>query len=229
MFLRRMEILKKIEGAQRVHYIENYTIQSFFSIDISPFIEVFEFDKGDFIIQEGNKPEYLFYMVEGRAKLYVTHKNGKVSLINFFTSPIFMGEIELLIEARYSKSIQTSSKSICIAIAIEPCKDQLLADAHFLRYLCIFLSNKSTAHSTKYTKHQAYPLENKLAEFILLSSHHNIYKEKHTEISEYFGVSYRHLLHTFSKLSETGIIEKTKTGFKILDKEKLQALADEIK
>ncbi len=209
--------------------MDNYTIQSLFSFDISPYVEVFEFEKGDFIIQEGNKPEYLFYMVEGKAKLYVTHKNGKISLINFLTPPIFMGEIELLNEERYSKSIQTSSKSICIAIAIEQCKEKLLADAHFLRYLCVFLSNKSTVHSAKYTKHQAYPLENKLAEFILLSSHQNIYKEKHTEISDYFGVSYRHLLHTFAQLSEAGVIEKMNMGYKILDKQKLQALADEIK
>lgn len=168
-------------------------------------------------------------MVEGKAKLYVTHKNGKVSLINFLTPPIFMGEIELLNEEKYSKSIQTSSRSICIAIAIEKCKEKLLADAHFLKYLCIFLSNKSTVHSAKYTKHQAYPLENKLAEFILLSSHHGIYKEKHTEISDYFGVSYRHLLHTFAQLADAGIIEKIKMGYKIKSKEKLQALADEIK
>ena len=221
--------MKRIEGSRQTYYINNYTIQSFFSFNISPYIEVFEFDKGDFIIQEGAEPEYLFYMVEGKAKLYVTHKNGKVSLINFLTPPIFMGEIELLNDEKYSKSIQTSSKSICIGIAIEKCKEKLLADAHFLRYLCIFLSNKSTAHSTKYTKHQAYPLENKLADFILLSSHHNIYKEKHTEISEYFGVSYRHLLHTFTQLSEAGIIEKTKIGYKIVDEEKLKALADEIK
>ncbi|WP_320415340.1 transcriptional regulator YeiL [Psychrobacillus antarcticus] len=221
--------MKKIKGPQRGYYMDNYTIQSLFSFDISPYVEVFEFEKGDFIIQEGNKPEYLFYMVEGKAKLYVTHKNGKISLINFLTPPIFMGEIELLNEERYSKSIQTSSKSICIAIAIEQCKEKLLADAHFLRYLCVFLSNKSTVHSAKYTKHQAYPLENKLAEFILLSSHQNIYKEKHTEISDYFGVSYRHLLHTFAQLSEAGVIEKMNMGYKILDKQKLQALADEIK
>ncbi|MCZ8541713.1 MULTISPECIES: transcriptional regulator YeiL [Psychrobacillus] len=221
--------MKRIEGQQQLYYIEHNTIQSFFSFDISPYIEVFEFDKGDFIIQEGAEPEYLFYMVEGKAKLYVTHKNGKVSLINFLTPPIFMGEIELLNEEKYSKSIQTSSRSICIGIAIEKCKEKLLADAHFLKYLCIFLSNKSTVHSAKYTKHQAYPLENKLAEFILLSSHHDIYKEKHTEISDYFGVSYRHLLHTFAQLADAGIIEKTKMGYKIKSKEKLQALADEIK
>ena len=158
-----------LKGLEKAYYIEKYTIQSLFSFDVSPFVQVFQFEKGDFIIREGSAPEYLFYMVEGKAKLYVSHKNGKVSLINFLTPPIFMGEIELLNEEKYSKSIQTSSKCICLGISIEKCKEKLLADAHFLKYLCIFLSNKSTADSTKYTKHQAYPLENKLAEFILLS------------------------------------------------------------
>ena len=137
--------MNSLEGLEKAYYLEAYTIQSLFSFNISPFIQVFQFDKGDFIIQEGTEPKYLFYMVEGKAKLYVTHKNGKVSLINFLTPPIFMGEIELLNEEKYSKSIQTSSKCICLGISIEQCKEKLLADAHFLKYLCIFLSNKSTA------------------------------------------------------------------------------------
>ena len=51
---------------------------------------------GDFIVREGSQPLYLFYLVRGRAKLYATQPNGRVSLIDFFSAPCFVGEIELV-------------------------------------------------------------------------------------------------------------------------------------
>ncbi|HJF34354.1 MAG TPA: transcriptional regulator YeiL [Sporosarcina psychrophila] len=212
----------------RSYYIEKYPIQSLFSFPITPFIQVYQFERGEFIFKEGSHPEFMYYLVEGKAKLYVTHKNGKVSLINFLQAPTFMGEIELLNAERYSKGIQTATQAICLAIPIHACKDKLLTDATFLRYLCNFLSQKMTMISEKHSQNQAYPLENRLAAFILLSADQNFYKEKHTEICEYLGVSYRHLLYVLAQLCEAGIIEKESRGYTIRDKERLQKLAKEV-
>ncbi len=139
-----------------------------------------------------------------------------------------MGEIELLNAELYSKGIQTATQVICLAIPIHACKDELLTDTTFLRYLCIFLSKKAAMISAKYAQSQAYPLENRLAAFILMSADHNFYKEKHTEVCEYLGVSYRHLLHVLAQLCEANIIEKQSRGYIIQDKERLQKLAKEI-
>ena len=212
----------------RSYYIEKYPIQSLFSFPITPFLQVFQFERGEFIFKEGSHPEYIYYLVEGKAKLYVTHKNGKVSLVNFLQAPTFMGEVELLHAESSSKGIQTATKVTCLAIPIHACKDKLLTDATFLRYLCIFLSKKMTMISTKYTKNQAYPLENRLAAFILMSADQNFYKEKHTEVCEYLGVSYRHLLYVLAQLCEANIIEKQSRGYIIQDKERLQKLAKEV-
>ncbi|MEK4230094.1 transcriptional regulator YeiL [Solibacillus sp. FSL H8-0538] len=220
-----MQILK---NELRNTYLERYPIQHFFSFDITPYIHVCRFEKGEFIFHEHSYPEYIYYMVEGKAKLYVTHKNGKVSLIDFLTSPCFMGEIELLNEENYSKGIQTVTNTICLAISIRECKEKLLSDSVFLRMLCVFLSKKATSITAKYTQNQAYPLENRLASFMLISSDNAIYKEKHTEISEYLGVSYRHLLYVLAEFTEAGIIQKTTKGYLILNEEKLQNLALEI-
>ncbi|MES9793917.1 transcriptional regulator YeiL, partial [Priestia megaterium] len=174
---------------------------------------------------EGSYPQYIYYLVEGKAKLYVTHENGKVSLINFLQAPTFMGEVELLNSQRYSKAIQTVTKIICLAIPINACKNKLLTDVTFLRHLCSFLSEKATRTSAKYTQNQAYPLENRLAAFIMLSADGNFYKEKHTEVCEYLGVSYRHLLHVLAQLCKTDIIEKQSPGYIIRDRERLEKLA----
>ncbi|MGG1221056.1 transcriptional regulator YeiL [Priestia endophytica] len=216
--------MKFLTDPMQDYYIKKYPIESLFTFPIKPYIQVCQFERGEFIYKEGSYPQYLYYLVEGKAKLYVTHENGKVSLINFLQSPTFMGEIELLNSERYSKAIQTVTKTICLAIPIHTCKEKLLTDVTFLRYLCSFLSEKATRISAKYTQNQAYPLDNRLAAFILLSADGNFYKEKHTEVCEYLGVSYRHLLHVLAQLCKTNIIEKQSKGYIIRDKERLKKL-----
>ncbi|HEY4624070.1 MAG TPA: transcriptional regulator YeiL [Solibacillus sp.] len=220
--------MKKLVQDEANYYISKYPISHFFSFDITPYIHVYEFEKGEFIFQEQSYPEALFYMVEGKAKLYITHKNGKISLIEFLTSPMFMGEIELLNEARYSKGIQTVTQTICLAIHFRDVKDKLLADPVFLKMLCLFLSTKTMNMTTRYTQNQAYPLENRLASFILLTSDHDFYKEKHTEVCEYLGVSYRHLLFVLAKFTKAGYLTKQNRGYLINDREQLEQLAAEI-
>lgn len=211
----------------RSFYTEKYPIQSLFSFPIIPFVQIVQFEHGELIFEEGFDPEYLYYLVEGKAKLYTTHENGKVSLINFLQAPIFMGEVELLNGESCSKSIQTTTQAVCFAIPIHIFKDKLLTDSTFLRNLCVFLSEKMTMISTKYTKNQAYPLKNRLAAFILMSADQNFYKEKHTEVCEYLGVSYRHLLYVLAELCEANIIEKQSQGYIIRDDEQLQIIAQE--
>jgi hypothetical protein len=55
-----------------------------------------------------------------------------------------------------------------------------------------------------------------------------IFKEKHTEVCEYLGVSYRHLLHVLAQLCDANIIEKQSRCYKIRDKARLAALAKEV-
>ncbi|UYY98285.1 transcriptional regulator YeiL [Peribacillus frigoritolerans] len=216
--------MKFITEPMHSYYIGKYSIQSLFSFPITPFIQVYQFERGEFIYKEGSYPQYIYYLVEGKAKLYVTHENGKVSLINFLQPLTFMGEVELLNSERYSKAIQTVTQTICLAIPISTCKDKILTDVTFLRYLCSFLSEKATQISAKYTQNQAYPLQNRLAAFILLSADGDFYNEKHTEVCEYLGVSYRHLLHVLAQLCKTKIIEKQSRGYVIRDKESLEKL-----
>ena len=212
-------------GSERNYYIEKYNIQSFFSFPITSYIQVHQFKRGEFIFKEGTSPNYLYYLVEGKAKIYITHENGKVSLLNFIEAPAFIGELELLNAEHYTKGIQTSTDVVCLAIPIHSYKEQLLEDVTFLRHLAIFLSQKATVLSAKSAQNQAYPLENRLASFILLSAEHDVYKEKHTEVCEYLGVSYRHLLHVLAQFCHDQILTKQHRSYIIRDKERLKQLA----
>ncbi|MGE6260064.1 transcriptional regulator YeiL [Heyndrickxia sporothermodurans] len=217
-----MEIYK---SEKRLRYIEKYSIGQLFSFPIEEFIEVHKYKRDEWIIQEGMRPDYLFYVIEGRAKIYVTHQNGKVSLLNFIKAKDFIGEMELLNQIYYSKGIQTTTETICFAIPFHPCRTKMLEDATFLRELAMFLSAKSTKMAAKYAQSRSFPLENRLADFILQTADGEKYKEKHVIVCDFLGVSYRHLLHVLAQFCDKGYLQKEERYYRILQQNSLFELA----
>ncbi|WP_042472496.1 transcriptional regulator YeiL [Bacillus ndiopicus] len=217
--------MQNLQNEEKKYYLELYPIQHLFSFDIMSLVEVHHFERGEWIIKEGNFPQYLYFLIEGKAKVYMTQENGKVALISFAQPNAFIGELELLDEEYYSKGVQTMTTTICLALPILKCKEELLSDVVFLRYLCTFLGNKTSLMTAQFSKSLAYPLENRLAEFIVLSAHNNIYKEKHTEVCDYLGVSYRHLLYVLAQFCEQGLLEKRGRSYTITNMSELKKRA----
>jgi CRP-like cAMP-binding protein len=186
----------------------------------------------------------LYFLVEGRAKLYITHTNGKVSMINFLTAPNLIGEMELIGAQEFSHGIIALTECKLLAIPLYKLKDRLLSDSKFLLFLCKFLSSKTLKNTKKFSQNINYTLKERLAYFILLSTDVNvgkvlptfddastrfsIYKERHTEVAEYLGVSYRHLLYVFAEFCEKQILRKTSKGYLITDYSALLTLAADI-
>ncbi|MCV9885551.1 transcriptional regulator YeiL [Metabacillus halosaccharovorans] len=218
--------MKIYKNEKKQRYIKDHSINQLFSFPIEEFVEVHEYDRDEWIIQEGKRPLYLFYVIEGKAKIYVTHQNGKVSLINFINANDYIGEMELLNDVYYTKGIQASTQTICFAIPFHSCRVTLLEDVVFLRELTKFLSMKATNMAAKYSQSLSFPLENRLAEFILQTSDGGVYKEKHVTVCEFLGVSYRHLMHVVSQFSKKGYIQKEGRYYRIKQQSSLYELAE---
>ena len=183
---------------------------------------------GDFIVREGAQPAYLYYLARGRAKLYATLPNGRVSLIDFFGAPCFIGEIELVDADHQPRAVQAIEECWCLALPMKHYRPVLLNDVVFLRQLCIALSQKNYRNIVSLTQNQSFPLVNRLAAFILLTQHNDLYREKHTQVAEYMGVTYRHLLFVLAQFTQQGWLLKQKSGYVISDKKRITSLAREM-
>ena len=196
-------------------------LQHIFSFDVSPYTSSKDFEPGDISTNEDEKIQYLFYLVEGKAKLFVSHENGKTSLINFMEAPCLIGEMELLDCTKKTELVKAISKCRCYQIQLSECRHQILQDKKFLLYLCTFLSNKAIQNTHKYVLNQSYPLRVRLASFIIETSINGYYREPHTEAADFLGVTYRHLLFVFAQFVKEGILEKTTQGYHIVNTKKL--------
>ncbi|MFK4291039.1 transcriptional regulator YeiL [Bacillus mycoides] len=211
------------------HYMQTYNFHTLFSFDVLPYAELHSFQKKERICKEGIDLPYLYYLISGKAKIYMSHKNGKVSLINFIQAPSFIGELGLIGVESVTKAVEVIEDCICLALPLKDCQHLLLQDATFLQKLCKFIGEKTITRTESYAKNNSYPFENQLAAFILLTEQNNSYTEKHTEASEYLNVSYRHLLYVLNQFCQQNYLKKEGRTYYIQDRNQLEKLADELK
>ncbi|HBF73905.1 MAG TPA: transcriptional regulator YeiL [Lactobacillus sp.] len=199
-----------------------------FGSDMAQHAELLHFKAQEYIVENLIQPKCLFYLVKGKAKLYDSLANGKDTLIDFFTPPCFIGEMELLDAQSEPFSVQVIDDCYCLALPVAKYQAQLLADPTFLRNVCLYLSHKNARNIKTASRNQGFTLSQRLAAFILLTAHDGDYNEKHTQVSEYLGVSYRHLLYVLAEFVKTGYLKKDRQGYHIIKLKPLQQLAREV-
>ncbi len=200
-----------------------------FSFDIRPYIRITEYHKGEYIIRNTDQLTRILYLVSGTAKLYGFHKNGRQSLINFFTPPSFFGVPELFEENKRPFPLVAQTSCRFIEVDTPNCRTRLLQDARFLRFCCSMAFRQNVAQNRRYMNLTAYPSRNNFAACLLRLENSGILSLKYTEVAEYLTISYRHLMHLISEMCEEQLIERIPQGIRILDWDQIRALADEIR
>lgn len=217
--------MREIKNAsEREAVIQKSGFMKFFSFPADSYAKLVMFAPREYIIQEGFMPSQLFFLTSGRAKLYTTLANGKVALIDFFEAPCFIGEMELFDHTEVY-SIQAVAPCQCLTLPTRQCGPMLLEDVVFLREICRYLGRKDAKNVRVFAKNQSYPLQNRLASFILLSSVAGVYEEKHGNAADYLGVSYRHLLYVIAQFVSEGYLQKEGRLYRIADGKALLRLA----
>jgi len=209
-------------------FIAEWGYDQQFSFDVAQAAQLYLFPAKSIIVRAPDRPRDLLYLVKGKTKLYDTLANGKVALIDFFTPPCFIGEMELLDPESPSFTVQAIEDCWCLALPMATYREQLLRDTTFLRRVCQYLGRKHTRNIKTFSQNQAFTLSQRLAGFILLTANNDVYEEKHTQVAQYLGVSYRHLLYVLADFVKQGVLEKVGHHYLVQRPDVLVRLAREV-
>ena len=228
--------MKKISNSHKLdEYVRLNHIESFFSNDMKSYMELLLFKKNEHICKENEDIHYLYFFVEGKAKAYNTLSNGKSILLCFYDGLQILGDVELIHSQKTTSNVQVMADSYCIGLPLEKVREQLIHDATFLRCICSSLAQKLNRLSKNSTINLLYPLENRLASYILATGERIAHYEQRiifngnlTETSELLGTSYRHLLRTLNTLCDKSVIRKNNGCFEVTNMELLKELAADI-
>lgn len=209
---------------------------------MKPYMELHSFIKGEQIYVMSEKTNFLYFLVKGKFKVLSLKQNGKALLLRFYQPPQILGDLELFGEINLLNSIsplcnlEVLNEAVCIGIPIEIIRSQCMEDVKFLNYSAMNLAKKLIESSSYSSINLLYPLENRLASYMLAISPEDETPDSAmgfatnnlADMADFLGVSYRHLNRTIALLSGKNLIKKEKTYIKILDRKALEAMAGDL-
>lgn len=176
---------------------------------------------------------YLFFMVEGRFKVYSNLSNGKKLLLYFSRNFEIMGDLEFLKIENHYVTTEAIEPTVCLVLDISKIREQLLADTVFLKTLLYQIGEKLAKSSSNIAINMLYPVENRLSSYIRYmalenGTGHRYFETNLTETAEVLGTSYRQLQRVLKSLCMQKILMKNKGRYEILDEEQLNILSGDI-
>jgi len=183
------------------------------------------FQTGEYLFREGKEWDYLYIILDGNCKVFRTLENGKTLLVCCYQDIQLLGEFEIFGDSVAKTNIQALKETYCLAISARRHKALLMSDNQFLQFACSQICEKIERNNRNTGINLLYPLEKRLAGYILIMQNEDVFSGNYTMLAEYLGCSHRHLLRTFHMLCDKNLLEKRNTAYWIKDKNALERLA----
>ena len=204
-----------------------------FTTDIFKEFQLIKVNRLEYICMQEEAMEYLWFLVEGNAKVVKVLENGKNLLLSFYEPFSVIGDVELIQAKHASCTVQALSTCYLLALPIDKFRAALQKDIKLMNFICNALAQKLDHISNNSSINLLYPLENRLASYINMvameqegSQGKRVFHENLTQLADLLGTSYRHLLRILNRLCQSNILIRQKEGYMIIDEIELAQLAE---
>lgn len=228
----------KIDNKKDIkHYVKKFDIDKIFKNDMTNYMELYSFDKGEHVYMSNGDIEHLYFLVKGTVKIYTISKNGKALLLKFYNPLQILGDIEFLGNKPPTCNVQCLDDALFIAISFDDMRKYATDDINFYKYISKIFSDKLSTSSDSNMRNFSYSLEERLANYILALNYDSENSNQNSDeveifklndIAELLGTSYRHLIRTINSLMDKKIIYRKRNSIKILDRDRLEKLAKDL-
>lgn len=225
-----MEVLVKVINSkqQLSKYLNKYNFNELITYSNNYELELCSFLPGEYMCRTGDEASYIYFFLEGKAKVYTTTESGKSLLFTFYQGFDFVGDVELMINQTMVANVECITSVMCMRISTIRYRIQLLNDNRLLRTIAKHLAVKLNRMSNDSAGNLLYPLENRLAAYIVSISKDNYFNENLVQTAELLGASYRHLLRCMKKFCELEYMNKQGNGYYIKEYNKLCSLGENV-
>jgi CRP-like cAMP-binding protein len=184
---------------------------------------------GAFLSQAGEPMHALYFVVLGRAKVFIGLSDGKELLLAYFTQRGIIGEIELMTHAPVTQTtVQAVTELCCVALPLSVYAGELKRNITFVNCVAKDLAEKLAQRVVNSAITALQPLEARLCAYISQTARGGVFAERLTEVATVMGASYRHLLRCLGKLCEKRILRKESAGYRIINRRVLNRQAGDL-
>lgn len=185
------------------------------------------FSKGSNIYNINSSITHCYFIESGTVKIYIDHKNGRRSILDFVGSNDWLGELSLFCNESEIKGNKVLQDVECLEFDMDELRKLCKENAEVSFYFASYITNKLLVRSYRMSESLNYSLDIRLASFILQHQQKGIYNIPHTDVSEYMNVSYRHVLYVIKQFCDLGVLKKENgKGYIISELDQLKQLQD---
>ncbi|MBP0727152.1 Crp/Fnr family transcriptional regulator [Bacillus sp. RG28] len=214
-------------------FLHDYQIESIFNEQLLPHLSLYSFDQGELICSQGEPSHYLYVLVKGKLKVYITSAEGKTLIVSFKTPLEIIGDIEYVQGIDLINTVEAVSPVLLIGVHYKWLNKYGKDYLPLLHFLLDVITQKFTIKSYAMSFNLMYPVEVRLASYLLSVSFDEsdtkfkgqVNTVSLTDVANLIGTSYRHLNRVILQFCKEGLIKRQKGFVLVKDREGLRAIA----
>jgi CRP-like cAMP-binding protein len=189
----------------------------------------FVYQPGEVLFREGDKLDYIYFVISGKAKVLLSLSDGKRLLLTYFISKGSIGDLELMDgNLTAFATMEVVTQFTCVALPLNIYGKILRENYTFVSYVAKELASRLMMRTVNGAITTLQPLEARLCAYITQTAREGFFCEILTEVADIVGASYRHLLRCLDKLCNEKILERIPLGFKIINQQILDEKAGDL-
>lgn len=189
--------------------------------------------KKEIIFNEGNLPNYLFYLIKGKVKAYHNHEYGKEFITNLYKEGDFFGYVALLEEKPYQESAEALEDCELMLVPKEDFYSLVYSNSNIMKRFVKMLSG-DIVEKENMLVNLAYSSVRKRVANALVALQDRYSKEQgdakfnisfsREDLANIAGTATESLIRTLSDFKEDKMVEIKGSSITILDYNKLKNL-----
>lgn len=188
-------------------------------------VQYLQFSAGEEILSSGQETKGFYFLLEGQMRVYTLNREGKVCLLTLADASheTLLGDVEYL-EQRPSPNNVEAAKD-CTFLQVVYDRQLMETDLALYKFIAGILVRKMSVSSENASRRMLYPLPQRFADYLLAASTNGVFAGSYGDAASILGCSYRQLMRVVSKFYADGLIVREGSVTRILDIERLRALA----
>ncbi|MDF2681683.1 MAG: Crp/Fnr family transcriptional regulator [Brevibacillus sp.] len=222
-----------LDRDQLQDYLQAHQMESVFNDQIKPYLSLYSFEQGELICSQGEVPQNLYVLLKGKLKVYTTSEEGKTLILSFKTPLELIGDIEYVRGTDIVNTVEAVSPVLMLGVAHRWLQKHGKSDPQLLQFLLDHITRKFYVKSTTMSFNLMYPVEVRLASYLLSVSFDDTDVELKGQLNttsmmdaaNLLGTSYRHLNRVLHQFCAEGLVERNKGFILVKNAEGLRAMA----
>ena len=180
------------------------------------------FSAGETLIRQGAGGEYLYFIIDGIAKVQAYNPDGKTLSLSYSVSDGVLGEVELMSETGVSTAdVVAETDLVCLAYPYWRARMSCDRDIRFVKQIAKDLAAKLNRSTDSFLSASFSSAESRLCAYLLREMEECVYRGTLAKAALATGMSYRHLQRIMIHLCKEGVIKKEPDGYHVLDADEL--------